>query len=296
MMTSMSRRRDAARARQGLSPRIEILESRQLLSAAVTSALDTAGLAPRSAADAAVQQPSVRATNPVGGSTGFDVNGFVVAYVNLPNVAGVTDDPTALATNVRLYRAGDPTRQPISSRVNTTGGGDAIILTPLEPLAGNTEYQFEVSAGLTDQTGATFVPFTMKFTTGDVDQGGPDPNVVFSKVSLPTASGRRFTGITIGPDHRLYAGTMDGEIVRFDINNDGTVGAPTVINTVIKGNNNAKRIITGVRFDPASTATNLILWVTHGDGAEVDAPDFSGKLSRLTGPALATYEDYITHL
>src|SRR4051812_20150740 len=137
MMTSKFGRRDAARAEQALIPRIEILEGRQLLSAAVTSALDAAGLSPRSAAltaaprsaadEAATASPTVRSTTPAAGSTGFDINGAIVAFVNLPNVAGVTDDPAILKANVRLYRAGDVNRIPIPGNPNTTGGGDAII-------------------------------------------------------------------------------------------------------------------------------------------------------------------------
>jgi glucose/arabinose dehydrogenase len=100
----------------------------------------------------------------------------------------------------------------------------------------------------------------------------------------------------MGPDGRIYAGTMDGEIVRFDVKPDGTLGAPTVITTIIDNNGGLPRIITGLRFDPNSTPSDFDLWVTHGDGLEVNAPDFSGKLTRLRGPNLADYQDFITEL
>ena len=38
---------------------------------------------------------------------------------------------------------------------------------------------------------------------------------------------------------------------------------------------------------------NLILWVTHGASALTSAPDWSGKLSKLTGANLATYQDFV---
>ena len=170
-------------------PRIEPLEGRRLLSAALSAQQQDDAGAHVAFLEAAAEseRPSIRSTTPEAGATGVAPTAYVVAYVNLPNVGGVTDDQTVLAANVRLFRAGDPARTPIPSKVNTTGGGDAIILTPLEPLANNTEYQYEVSEGLTDTSEAPFQPFTMRFTTGDDDQLGPDPNVVFQKVSQPTA-------------------------------------------------------------------------------------------------------------
>jgi hypothetical protein len=280
--------------------RIEPLEDRRLLSAAWSAAapIFSEVLLPRSAAVEEAERPSVNSTTPANGATHIDTLGFVVAYLNLPNVGGVIDDPALLAANVRLFRTGDVTANPIPSKVNTTGGGDAIVLTPLSPLAANTEYTFEVMEGLTDESGAKFIPFSSSFTTGAADDAGPDPTVKFAQVPQPTAAGRRFVGVTIGPDHRLYAGTMDGDIVRFDIAADGNLGAATVINTIRLNNGGAtaRRIVTGVRFDPASTANNLVLWVSHGDGAETNAPDWSGKISRLSGPNLGTYQDYVIGL
>ena len=38
------------------------------------------------------------------------------------------------------------------------------------------------------------------------------------------AGGIGYTGVVIGPDGKLYAGTIAGEIQRFAINADGTLG------------------------------------------------------------------------
>ena len=50
-------------------------------------------------------------------------------------------------------------------------------------------------------------------------------------------------------------------------------------------------MLIGVAFDPSSTADNLILWVSHTFFAFNNGPDWTGKISRLTGPNLATYQD-----
>ena len=39
-------------------------------------------------------------------------------------------------------------------------------------------------------------------------------------------------------------------------------------------------IITGLRFDPSSTAENLVLWVSHGAMALEKAPHWTGKNAR----------------
>ena len=96
-------------------------------------------------------------------------------------------------------------------------------------------YTFQVASGLQDTTGSSFTPFTSTFTTGTA--GGNDGTMAFEHLQQASSQGQTYTCVTIGPDHKVYAGTMDGEIVRFNINADGTLGAATVITTVIDSNN-----------------------------------------------------------
>ena len=58
-------------------------------------------------------RPSARPTPPTARPTSTRPRSSS-PYVNLPNVGGVTDDPAILAANVRLFRAGDVARTPIS--------------------------------------------------------------------------------------------------------------------------------------------------------------------------------------
>src|ERR1019366_8130516 len=156
--------------------------------------------------------------------------------------------------------------------------------------------------GVRDTGGSEFQAFSMNFTTAS-DAALSTYPVAFEKASLPTTErqGNIFTGLTIGPDHRLYAGTFDGRILRYGIIADGSRSAPYTIRTVLDGNqgptnNTVNRLITGLTFDPRSTTANMILWVTHGVMAVEHCPDWSSKISRLSGPELDVYQDYIVGL
>ena len=293
--------RGASGALRGGRVQIENLEDRRLMAAVATAAASPWHAPLLAEADVyggattfALAQPSITSTSPAAGATGVRRDAFVAAYVRLPNVGHGVKASTLTSANVKLYRTADTTRTAIGANLNTTGGGDAITLTPTSLLASNTKYTFVVTSGVTDTAGAPFQAFSMSFTTGTA--GGPTSSTIaFDKVGLPTAAGRRFSGVTMGPDGRLYAATLEGEIVRFNVNADGTLSSGTVINTV-RNNNGGRRIITGIRFEPGSTAANLILWVNHSQGVDTNATDWTGKLSRLSGANLERYNDFVVGL
>ena len=239
-----------------------------------------------------ISRPSVTDTNPAAGATGVWRDIFVDANVRLPTAGKGIDLATLTGATVKLYRTSD--RSPVSANINTSGGGDSLTLKPTSLLAENTTYTFEVTDGLRDTSGAQFVPFTMTFTTG-TGVTPVDPTIAFEKVSLPSTQGSQYTALTIGPDGKLYAGTITGLIHRFTINGDGTLSNKQIID-VIQAANGGGRMLTGLEFDPASTAGNLILWVSHGQYALENASDFTGKISRLSGASLGTYQDYVVNL
>src|SRR5262249_30090493 len=154
---------------------------------------------------------------------------FVACDLNLPN-SGI--DPSTLDGNVLLYRSSD--HKAIAGVVNTSGGGDAIVFTPSDLLDANTTYTFQITAGVKDTSGATFVPFTSSFTTGTA--GGNDGTMTFDKEVQSVSQGNTYTCVTVGPDHKLYATTIDGLIVRFNINSDGSLGASQTITTINDNN------------------------------------------------------------
>ena len=132
-------------------------------------------------------------------------------------------------------------------------------------------------------------------TLPPVAEGTPDPAIRFEKIELPQGAGAAFTCVAVGPDHRLYAGSDDGRIFRFPIHGDGTVGEPVVITSLQKVSG-GKRLLTGFCFDPASTPAEPVVWACHGYYAFHDAPDFSGRITRLSGPELQTAEDAVVGL
>ena len=235
-------------------------------------------------------QPTVTTTNPVSGATNVMRDVFVSADVFVPN--GGIDPATLTSSTAFLQRTSD--LQSVSAVLNTSGGGDVIVLRPVSLLDANTSYTFQVTSGLKDITGVGFVPFMMSFTTG-TGMGGTDTSVSFAKVALPNAPVKTYTSVLLGPDGKLYAGTVNGEILRFAINADGTLGAPQSI-TSLQTANGGSRLLIGLRFDPSSTAGNLILWASHSAFTFSARPDWAGKITRLSGVDLENVVDYVVGL
>ncbi|MFF5075943.1 Ig-like domain-containing protein [Actinoplanes sp. NPDC000266] len=231
--------------------------------------------------------PAVRASTPANNATNVPVTTSVVEDLVLPN--GGVKAETLTSSTVTLTRLSDGAAVPATTI--TSGGGDVINLSPTAPLAPLTRYRFTVTSGVTDVTGKPFAPYSIVFTTGSGGTtGGP---IAFDK-TVGVATGAPFTTVVKGPDGRLYAGTLDGRIFRFPINAGGTLGTPTVINSV-RDNAGTTRTVIGMAFDPASTAANPILWVT--DNYEyvgpLNVPDWSGRIGRLSG---TTYTPMVVNL
>lgn len=243
--------------------------------------------------EAARNRPSVTGVTPRNGAADVSRDSGIAATVHLPNVGGNVDASTLTPQTVKLTRISDGVQVP--ANVNTSGGGDVIALQPTQLLDDFTRYRFDVTSGVKDTTGAPFLPFASTFTTNS-EGGASNSPAQFDKVPLPTATGESFTSVVKGPDGKLYAGTIDGKIVRFPLNPDGTTGTPQVINSLQTANGGEPRMLIGLAFGPASTATNPILWVSHSTFAFNEGPDWGGKITRLTGPNLENVQDYVVNL
>jgi hypothetical protein len=237
-------------------------------------------------------QPSVTATSPTNGQTNVRRDNFISAEVSLPNVGQGIDTEALTEASVKLIRVSDGYQVPAS--LNTSGGGDVIVLQPGAILSSSTQYSFRVLNGLTDTGGSPFVPVTINFTTGTCCTP-TSTTISFQKVSLSNATLRDFTTVVIGPDQKLYAGTIKGEILRFGINSDGTLGTPQVITSLQEHNGGARALI-GMVFAPGSTATNLVLWTSHNGPSLSSAPDWTGKITRMSGANLEFVQDYVVGL
>ncbi|MEO6436719.1 MAG: Ig-like domain-containing protein, partial [Tepidisphaeraceae bacterium] len=234
--------------------------------------------------------PSVTQSIPANGSTGVLRDTFI--GIDMTLLGGALDPGTINSNTVKLVRSSDGLAIP--ANVNTSGGGDSIVLQPTALLDANTSYFFTISSGATDVNGHAMAPYSMTFTTGT----GPGPvasDIQFQKLSLANTSGNDFTSVEIGPDGKLYAGTLDGRIFRYAINADGTLATGQLINT-IKDMVDGPRLLSGFAFSPDSTAQNLTLYVVHNDFAFDEPPEWSGKITRLTGTDLQIGQDIIVGL
>ncbi|MEU3459212.1 Ig-like domain-containing protein [Streptomyces sp. NPDC006733] len=251
-------------------------------------------IAPLADADA---HPAVRAVTPANTAAGVSPTGSIVADLRL--LASGVDTATLSSSTVTLKEAATGT--PVATHVITSGGGDVINVSPTAGLKPTTRYELAVTSGVKDLDGRTFVPWRSVFTTGTAGGGG---TVAFDKVATG-ATGKMFSTVVKGPDGKLYAATLDGYVMRYTIAADGTLTGAETISTVrtdatARGLPGApNRSIIGMAFDPASTATNPILWITSNTmygGGTPSEPDWSSSIARLTGPALATYTEVINHL
>ncbi|MEP2059935.1 MAG: PKD domain-containing protein, partial [Maribacter litoralis] len=258
--------------------------------------------------------PSDNATNVA--ITDFQINVEVVTPV------GYELDKTTYAGNVNLYEVTTAGEVLVPSNSNDTGGGDAITLTPLSSLKSFTTYVFrltsDIEANLVGDTSdrLAFTAFESQFTTGDEDTIAELDltGVEFTKVPGGVALGdgtdnQRFSSLVIGPDGKLYASTIgnfnsDGKIYRWDMAADGTLENLEILSPELQGavhpedgaRANNDRLIIGLAFDPASTAENLIAYITHSTASITNGPEWDGVLSKLSGPTLSTVEDLIIHL
>ncbi|MBA2708020.1 MAG: Ig-like domain-containing protein [Gemmatimonadaceae bacterium] len=233
----------------------------------------------------------VTSTRPADGDQNVLLNEFVAVDVTLPRFRSGIDPASLTGDSVKLYRAHDQKR--VEAHVNTSGAGDAIVLQPRDLLEPGTLYTFEVTPGVRDTMGTVFQPYKMSFTTSTIHKTVEFP-AAFEKVPLQHDQAI-FTCLAMGPDNKLYASTVDGRIIRWELNENQTLGAAQTIQTILAANK-GPRMVVGIRFDPTSTADNLILWFTHGILGESGVADFTSSLSRISGPNLQTYQDIVVGL
>ncbi len=237
------------------------------------------------------KRPSVIALNPENSSVNVSENTSIsTSILKLPN--GGINNATITTSNVFLSE--DRTGTLVPANVNGTGGGDAITLVPSAPLKLNTTYRFSI-IGVKDLADSLFIPYSSTFTTG-ASSSGDVITAQFDKVNLPNAVGQH-SSLTVGPDGKLYALTIDGIIKRFTINADGTLGTPQLLYSLQdEYGTRTQTLAIGLTFDPSSTANNLIAWVTHSTFVFLNGPDWDGKLTKLSGPNLETVQDVLINL
>ncbi len=259
-------------------------------------------------------QPVFTGVDPANGATNVPINGFQIT-VGVVTPDGYELDETTLSGNVNLYKEttlGDEVL--ITSNVNDTGGGDAVILTPSEALEPSTKYIFRIEGVQANKIGdfqdrLTFASFASSFTTSADDDTNPVDlrGVSFIKVTgaqLGQGVDDRFSSLVIGPDGKLYGSTLAGTIKRWSINADGTLSNLQTLTPSLSGSPHPEtgvtpgqpRLIIGLCFGPEATANNLVAYITHSAAVLSDGPEWDGKITRLSGPNLGQVQDVVIHL
>jgi hypothetical protein len=245
-------------------------------------------------------RPYVKASSPSDGALNVSVSIANVAANSLyiPEVSGfksAVNNATLSASTVKLLKISNGIETQLSGNAQGTIGGDAISFTPSFALEANTTYRFVITDGVKTQSGAAFLPYQANFRTGTVvTDPGHLTGVSFKPISQTHTEGEQYTSLTIGPDRKLYGLMLNGNIKRFPINADGSLGTPQQINTLTA--TYGARSAVGLVFDPAATATNLIVWVSHCSAGLTNAPAFDGNISRLSGANLEIPQLVLTRL
>lgn len=243
-----------------------------------------------------VARPWVVRVNPESGASFIsETSSISTSILRLPN--GGIDNSTIKSENVFLREL--PSGTLVPANVNGTGGGDAITLVPTASLKLNTEYEFSITSNVKDLSGASFVPYSSIFKTTNVPSGEIS-NVRFTQVKMPTITGKH-SSLQKGPDGKLYATTIEGLIKRFTINTDGTLSNEEILYALQDPDSTGpiapqQRLAIGFTFDPKATATNLVAYVTHSSYTFLNAPNWDGQISRLSGPNLEKVETLVTGL
>ncbi len=246
-------------------------------------------------------KPYVIASSPANGATKVSLSTVSIAANNLhipvvPGVQGGVNNSTITSTTVRLLKIVDNVSTAVEGVVQGTGGGDVISFSPSSSLEPNTVYKFIITSGVKSYANAGFSPYEATFSTAAAKVDSTNIlNAQFAKVPIPGTQNKKYCSVVIGPDGKFYALRLDGVIERYQINHsDGMLSGAKVINTIV--NRYGLRSAIGLAFDPGSTPTNVIAYVSHSSPGLSAAPAFDGNISRLQGDSLQTEQLIVTKL
>lgn len=237
----------------------------------------------------ATSSPTVIAVTPTNGATNVSTASAVTVQLS----AGV-DPTTVTSTNFKLIGPGGVQ---IAGYYNVDGAYSNATFAPSTSLAASTTYSVQTTSGLKDPQGHAYAPFSSSFTTGT--SGATQAPAKFTKSTFDVRDAP--TAMALEPGSAaLWAAFGNGAIVRYPLDSTGhKTGTPTVVSTFTD-----KRVVSGLRFDPTSTAGSLKLWVSNGQyGCDLAAmgvacTDYTGAISVLTGSSASslTKRDVITGL
>jgi large repetitive protein len=129
----------------------------------------------------------------------------------------------------------------------------------------------------------TFSRFTVVAETSPPPPG----SISFTRTSFPVSMP---TSMVWGPDGRLYVTELLGRVHAITLNAAKQVVSDEIITTL------GTRLTLGITIDPASTPTNVILWLSHSSPSVDAGVANSSTITRLSGAGFTTRRDVITGL
>lgn len=245
--------------------------------------------------------PTIGETMPADASTGIDPGTPIYFKITLPN--GPIDPASVSDQSVGLFRFDN--RQRVKTKVRIEG--DKVVVEPLEKLEPNRNYRLHLLPGLKDVKGIELKQSrsTLAFFTS----AKPPEGVAFEQVPQEASMSKDekmpnyYTGLSFWKDGKLYASTIDGRIVRFTVAADGTLSNREEVAS-LHAHAQGPRLVTGFDFDPRSPVDQPVIYVPNSQlssspsnpTALEGAADFSGKITRISGPNFSKIEDVVVNL
>jgi glucose/arabinose dehydrogenase/N-acetylneuraminic acid mutarotase len=200
--------------------------------------------------------------------------------------------------SLKLALIADPTNRTIEARYSIGSGPETTIgsvtvsgeLFSFDAAGINPEIGTRSFGGIiaSHRNGAS--PLTYSFDDFSVTKQAQAPSggaLPFKRTSIPVPVP---TSMAWGPDGRLYVTEMFGKIHALSFGADGQVTGDEMITAI------GSRLTLGITVDPLSTASDVILWVSHSNPSTSNGQPNSGIVSRLSGAGFATRQDVITGL
>ena len=203
----------------------------------------------------------------------------------------------APGNNVILSVKADPVTRKLTGSYRVNSGASAIVASMDAP----GEFFSADAAGIDPRVGTrTFAgvyaskrnaPTEPVFEFGDFSVTGEPVSVGGDMEFTRKSHDVPFpTSMVFGPDGRLYVLTLRGDILVLTYDDTHAVVDEQTITTL------GQRLALGIAIDPASTADNVALWISHSSPSLASGEADSGMVTRLSGPDFGTREDVITGL
>ena len=219
----------------------------------------------------------------VAGSTTQKKSITVSPIGNLPVTFTLTTDPAVRKVTAR-YRIGEGAAISLGT-FTLPGEFFSFDGAGIDPEIGTRSF-----AGLmaSDRDATAPVTYTFEDFSVTSQPGGLDESPFkFNRVSYSTPF---TTAMAFAPDGKLYTVNLFGQVHRLTVDANYNVTRDDTIKTL------GSRLALGLTIDPASTPSNVMVWIAHSspsaDAGEAD----SGIVTKLSGPDLATRDEVITGL